>query len=129
MAGIKDTELEILKAFKECKTIEFTAKEADDYWHSINIGDVLERIFNFQSNTYRVKKETKYKPYKHINEVVTDMKEYGPFVKEKGSNTYYAITQFDSNAIHLNSIGFISYAELLDKYEWLFNTPCGFKDE
>ena len=83
--------LPIIKAFSEGKSIEF--KDAYGRW----AGEVFP---NFSGNpgNYRIKPESKYRPFANAEECWEEMMKHYPFgwTKTKDGN-YYPITSVDSN--------------------------------
>lgn len=104
---------EIIKAFKEGKTIEFLSD--DEGWLL-----TINPIFDIH-RCYRIKPEPKLVPFdfsdaeKLINKIV----------KHKRSGIIYLISALSSVVIYLPSHGYIEYDALLNLFEFLDGTPCG----
>ena len=101
---------EVLNAYAEGKPIEVFL---DNEW-----GEVPTDGFSFdiEKETYRIKKEPKYRPFKNAKECFNEMKKHQPFgwLKAKDLEQYYSIT-------------IVHYVENCNRYYNLFSN-CTFAD-
>ena len=86
--------LPIIKAFAEGKTIQYLIK---DEWF-----DVSTPNFNLSANDYRIKPESKYRPFKNQEECWKEMLKHQPFGWVKNEYKYIQIV-----CVHKNEIEFI----------------------
>lgn len=121
----------ILEAIKEGKTIQF--KDSDG-WRDINSDDegfYLETLIK-QTDKYRIKPESKYRPFKNAEECWTEMLKHQPFgwVKMKDTESGYYILKGIANqvVIGLNETPF-SYKKVFEDYIFADGTPFGVKVE
>ena len=129
--------LPIIQAFAEGKTIEYC-----------NNGNWVEQEnFGFMDNVwnYRIKPESKYRPFKNAEECWQEMLKHQPFgwVKEKGDEPSYEllanVSENDeapiSFAVH-GSVGMgiidrpsIEFNEMFNAFTFADGTPFGVKEE
>ena len=100
---------EVLNAYAEGKPIEVLL---DDEWGEV---DLNEYSFD-EKESYRIKKEPTYRPFKNAKECFEEMKKHQPFgwLKAKDLEQYYSIT-------------IIHYVESCNRYYNLFS-DCTFAD-
>lgn len=118
--------LPIIKAYAEGKEIEIF-DETKRMW----ITAILPR-FNCDSSSYRIKPESKYRPFKNAEECWTEMLKHQPFewVKMKDTESGYYILKGITNqvVIGLNETPF-SYKKGVEYYIFADGTPFGVKVE
>ena len=100
---------EVLNAYAEGKPIEVLL---DGEWGEV---DLNEYSFD-ESESYRIKKEPTYRPFKNAKECFEEMKKHQPFgwLKAKNLEQYYSIT-------------IVHYVENCNRYYNLFSN-CTFAD-
>ena len=78
--------LPIIQAFAEGKNIQFLS---DGEWHDINQAD-----FTCYPDKYRIKPESKYRPFESAQECIEEMRKHEPFgwVKDKPEFGYKCST-------------------------------------
>lgn len=89
--------LDIIKAYSEGKEIEYFVNTKSD-WDLIT-----DPIFDDEPSKYRIKTETKYRPFKSVEECWGEMQKHQPFgwIKTKEPTQYFVcvigglITDFD----------------------------------
>lgn len=115
-----DEMIEVMKAYKEGKPIEFRGK-APGYqtWKAAD-----EPIWDWDSLDYRVKPEPEYVPYDSVLEVDRDK-----WVKKKGSSVLSKITALDlDDAVCVRvEYDWVSLKDLFEHYTYEDGTPCGKK--
>ena len=118
--------LPIIKAFSEGKEIEGLYKGTKSPWFKIKDMHFNEGII------FRIKPETKYRPFKDIEECWSEMQKHHPigWVKLKDTESgYYMIKGISSQVV----IGFnetpFSYKKVFEDYTFANGTPFGAKIE
>lgn len=111
--------LPIIKAYAEGKTIQ-VADTTDQcgMWE-----DVIDLKINTDFEEYRIKPESKYRPFKDTEECWNEMQKHQPFgwVKYKSERSKYSIyCNVDNNA---------DFEADFDDYEFADGTPFGVKIE
>ena len=118
--------LPIIQAFAEGKEIQQT----DGYdWYDLDDPD-----FMANGSSYRIKPETKYRPFKNAEECWQEMLKHQPFgwikSKEATEDVYFTITGLTNTCgFMLNSPGGRSFSELYDYYTFTDGTLFGVKEE
>ena len=118
--------LPIIQAFAEGKAIQQT----DGYdWYDLDDPD-----FMANGSSYRIKPETKYRPFKNAEECWQEMLKHQPFgwikSKEATEDVYFTITGLTNTCgFMLNSPGGRSFSGLYDYYTFTDGTPFGIKEE
>lgn len=114
--------LPIIKAFCEGKQIQVLFDE----WKDVN--EIGLREFSENPELYRIKPETKYRPFKYAKECWKEMQKHQPFGWVKiNSNDFNIITALNTY-VYLNDIS-ISYIDAFDNYTFADGTPFGVKIE
>ena len=118
--------LPIIKAFSEGKEIEGLYKGTKSPWFKIKDMHFNEGII------FRIKPETKYRPFKDIEECWSEMQKHHPigWVKLKDTESgYYMIKGISSQVV----IGFnetpFSYKKVFEYYTFADGTTFGVKVE
>lgn len=125
--------LPIIQAFAEGKTIEM--KTLKGYWEA---QEEMSSILIPQ--TYRIKPETKYRPFKHAEECWQEMRKHEPFgwvKKTCGHCNFLHIMELYPTGIVINDVdNFGGFKNLLKTYNFAFaettfadGTPFGIKEE
>ena len=113
--------LPIIQAFAEGKAIQQT----DGYdWYDLDYPD-----FMANGSSYRIKPETKYRPFANAEECWTEMLKHQPFawVKEKHSDRYSLITEVNGLSIKVKE-GCL-FTDSVKYYTFADGTPFGMKEE
>lgn len=120
--------LPIIKAYSEGKTIQIKPKEGK-FWSSsytdINFSDLFMRTAD-----YRIKPESKYRPFKDAEECWNEMQKHKPFgwVIFKETGNYHSITDVAAhNTFIVNK--WICYKVMYEDFVFTDNTPFGVKEE
>lgn len=107
--------LPILQAFADGKTIESRCIKGDkSLWY-----DDEDLSFN-NDLEYRIKPESKYRPFKNTEECWQEMQKHQPFGWVKCADKYFSISAIDSNN---------NYEIDFDDYTFADGTPFGVKEE
>ena len=118
--------LPIIQAFAEGKDIQIR-NITDDGWDDIN-NDSMS--FCAKAEAYRIKPESKYRPFKSQEECWQEMHKHPNFgwVKEKASEIIYNISGISKlSIVILEDIS--SFKEAFDIYQFEDGTPFGIKEE
>ena len=118
--------LPIIQAFAEDKKIQAynpLTKEWYDKYESID--------FNSESPKYRIKPETKYRPFKDAEECFEEMKKHQPFgwIKDK-LHQYFNMISICINAataFQYDEVEYYDYQRLINEYTFADGTPFGVK--
>jgi hypothetical protein len=120
------TLLPIIQAFCEGKQIQFLFDEWKDV-DEIGIREFLEN-----PELYRIKPETKYRPFKNAKECWQEMQKHQPFGWMKFKDTecgYYMLTSVAAGVgVGINDSLF-SYERIFNDYTFADGTPFGVKVE
>ena len=116
--------LPIMQAFAEGKTIQYL----DDcgFWNDIKTCV----SFDYNISCYRIKPESRYRPFKSQEECWQEMHKHPNFgwVKEKASEIIYNISGISKlSIVILEDIS--SFKEAFDIYQFEDGTPFGIKEE
>lgn len=123
--------LPIIKAYAEGKTIQYQERGK---WYNIT-----GPCFNLPPNTYRIKPEPKYRPFKTLEECLEEMLKHQPFgwvkSKDKGYFHLIGLVQFSSELEDV-MITFAtseqlarSSSSIYENYIFADGTPFGIKEE
>ena len=120
--------LPIIQAFAEGKKIQAynpLTKEWYDKYESID--------FNSESPKYRIKPETKYRPFKDAEECFEEMKKHQPFawIKDKQQHEYFNMISICINAattFQYDEVKYYDYQKLINEYTFADGTPFGIKE-
>ena len=115
---------EIMLAYANGKEIEFYNAEYKT-WASIN-----DPSFDDCVDYYRVKKESKYRPFKDGDECFEEMKKHEPFGYIVNFDAgYYSVVYISEEGISFSNGIFKNYEEALNEgYRFTDGTPFGIKE-
>ena len=119
--------LPIMKAYIEGKQIQYLFD--DEGWR-----DIKNPQFTDHSSKYRIKPETKYRPFKSVEECFNEMKYHEPFgwIKNKNTNKLYNILTIykDEDTINISVEDFVLKPfTALESFIFADGTPFGIKKE
>ena len=127
--------LPIIQAFAEGEIIECRTKPGTISAGIPNEWTEIKEIGFWNGIEYRIKPETKYRPFENAEECWQEMQKHQPIgwvkSKEATEDVYFTITGL-TNATHgvmLNSPGGWSLSGLFDYYTFADGTPFGIKEE
>ena len=116
--------LPVIKAFSEGKAIQQT----DGYdWYDLDDPD-----FMANGSSYRIKPETKYRPFKNADECWQEMQKYKPFgwLKDKNDGHLILITVVGNDKMMaLNGRVGLDLLGMMNNYVFADGTPFGVKVE
>ena len=118
--------LPIIQAFAEGKTIEM--KTLKGYWEA---QEEMSSILIPQ--TYRIKPETKYRPFKNVEECWKEMQKHQPFgwVKDKEDGAYVMVTKVSDGRDDMAINGNYNWRldGLLEHFTFADGTPFGIREK
>lgn len=123
--------IEVMKAYVDGKVIEFND---DGTWSDVE----PEWSWGGNPKTYRIKPESKLRPYKDIKEFMNALKEHGEWLVDKFQNyatmpvfVGYTFIEIIGGGSSTDNYGHerLSFIELLKSYTWLDGAPCGVVEE
>lgn len=120
----------VIQAFSEGRPIQYRLKDVK----SAKWNDIYENYNEFSPHSfqYRIKPESKYRPFKDTEECWTEMKKHQPFgrLKMKDTESGYYILKSIANqvVIGLNETPF-SYKRVFEDYIFADGIPFGVKVE
>lgn len=119
--------LPIIQAFAEGKEIEYR-KLGYKCWM-----DVTKPTFNIKLFEYRIKSETKYRPFENKEECWQEMQKHQPFgwIKGKEGEHHSLITSIiaDEEEVYINGISGFVLDDIMEHYTFADGTPFGIKEE
>lgn len=117
--------IEVMQAFVNDKEIEWKYRSISDVKWKLLCS--LEPLWDWSDCDYRIKKETKYIPFKWQDREQLR----GKWVRLKEKNEEFLISGFEltkSPYVFFNE-DCISFRELFEEYEFLNGNPCGKLEE
>ena len=122
----------ILQAFAEGKVIEFKTKPGTISTSIPNEWTEMEEIRFWSNVEYRIKPDSKYRPFKDAEECWQEMLKHQPFgwIKGKEDEYHTFITTVDNNdAMSLSGNSGWSFIGIMNNYTFADGTPFGMKEE
>lgn len=118
--------LPIIQAFAEGKTIQ--VKGPDNRWYDYK-NKTCKLNFNSDPQSYCIKPEPKYRPFKDAEECWQEMLKHKPFgwLKSKTNKNYSFILDVDEDSCHFVGDESWSFADLLETETFADGTPFGIK--
>lgn len=119
-------QIAIMKAYEDGKTIERTISD-ESKWKSLEY--VEDYPFDFVLNEYRIATESKYRPYKSVEEAFNEAKKHEFWTKEISTGFIINVGTFGENFEDIYINGY-NQNNFLDKFVWADdNSPYGIKIE
>lgn len=123
-----------LQAFAEGKIIEIRRKPSAIKGTSVPNNWTEMTEIEFWNNTeYRIKPESKYRPFKDTKECWKEMQKHQPFgwIKGKEGEHHSLITSIiaDEEEVDINGISGFVLDEIMEHYTFVDGLPFGVKDE
>ena len=117
---------EVLKAYAEDKPIEVLL---DDGWREVNLD---EYSLDVENDSYRIKKEPKYRPFKNAKECFEEMKKHYPigwmYLDKIWDNIVVHITEIGAIDIEFNSCVYSSVEAFNKGFTFADGQPFGIKE-
>lgn len=115
--------LPIIQAFSEGKDVE---TKTGSGW--ISIGNMS---FAGNPDSYRIKPEPKYRPFKNADECWQEMQKHQPFgyTYDRFNNIRDSITKVATTGVSYDSPTVISFEEVFDRFVFADGVPFGIKVE
>ncbi len=118
--------LPIIQAFAEGKTIQYHHGDVD--WVDVAPYGVLD--FNDDTSKYRIKPESKYRPFKDAKECWQEMQKHQPFGWLKIDDWYCSIEEIRPMCAFCHGGGDVfHYADMVKEINFVDGTPFGIKEE
>lgn len=122
---------EVMLAYADGKKIEY-CNEGQKDWKTIGYP-----IFDWEYNDYRIKPESKYRPFKDAGECWQEMirrqyVKYQPFgwIKHKDTQHRYHIGELDNGGLHTLCTQYTcSFEDAFKRFTFVDDTPFGIKVE
>lgn len=115
--------LPIIQAFAEGKTIEQKCAES---WVEVD----EDCDFHFPANYYRIKPESKYRPFKNGEECWQEMQKHQPFGWVKIDDWYCSIEEIRPVCAFCHGGGDVfHFADMVKAINFADGTPFGIKEE
>ena len=119
----------IIQAFAEGRDIEYRSKGFNENWKKVTQIPEL----SFKSFEYRIKPESKYRPFANTEECWKEMQKHQPFGWVKRNGYYYNIVSTDITSVRIinnkGAIIIVSFSNLLSSYTFVDGTLFGIKEE
>lgn len=114
--------LPLMEAYSEGKTIQIKNK---DKW-----ADLVEATFSASPDKYRIKPESKYRPFKSQEECWQEMQKHQPFgwVKSNNNNDLYNVSAMNYKGITLIAV-YYTFSESFERFTFADGTPFGIKED
>ena len=123
--------LPIMQAFAEGKTLQYRVNEENNEWENI----INPKFIDLPSN-YRIKPESKYRPFKSKEECWDEMLKHQPFgqVISKAADSYATIGSITEDitvdiTFTTNENDSFTTEFLFEKYKFADGTPFGINEE
>lgn len=123
--------LPIIQAFAEGKTIQIRKHGEESYYDTTN----SKLNFDLGYYSYRVKSETKCRPFKNADECWQEMLKHQPFgwLKHKDEDELYYILKITDSRISMidicEEVAFYDYNETFKQYTFADGAPFVVKEE
>ena len=120
--------LPIIQAFAEGKAIESRCIKGDkSLWYN-------DEDPNFDNDfEYRIKQESKYRPFRNIERCLEEMQKHQPFGWIKRNGYWYNIISTGITNVKIidtrGAISTLCFDDLLSHYSFVDGTPFGVKEE
>ena len=115
--------LPLIQAVANGKQLQYLNNEWDDIELT---GDIF-----VNPELYRIKPESKYRPFKDAEECFEEMKKHQPFawIKDKHHQYFNMITICDNSAttFQYDEVEYYDYQKLINEYTFADGTPFGVK--
>ena len=116
-----------MQAFAEGKTIQYFNDDKDN-WEDIS--KYSNVTFENNPDYYRIKPESKYRPFKFVEECWNEMQKHQPFcwVISIKTENFEQITYVGPNIVSISDTN-PYFSTALDNYKFVDGSPFGIKEE
>lgn len=117
--------LPIIQAFAEGKTVQTINENGE--WITCSC---INFEFNSSPKSYRIKPESKYRPFKDAEECWQEMQKHQPFgwLKHKTDNVYSFISKIDKDCCYFAVNVYWGFDTLFKTKTFIDGTPFGIKE-
>ena len=125
----------ILQAYAEGRVIECRTKPSalSKSWQDMNEWTEMKELEYWNNTEYRIKPESKYRPFKDAEECWAEMLKHQPFgwIKGKEGEHHSLITSIiaDEEEVYINGISGFVLDEIMEHYTFADGLPFGVKVE
>lgn len=121
--------LHIIQAFAEGKTIQYNSEKGNPQWIDVQPNERVD--FSQHPSKYRIKPETKYRPFKNVEECWKEMQKHQPFgwTKSISEKRFYFISKIDDNGCFFSNNDDVSFKTLFASDTFADGTPFGIREE
>ena len=114
---------EVFNAYAEGKPIEVLL---DGEWGEV---DLNEYSFD-ERESYRIKKEPKYRPFKNAKECIDEIKKHYPVwrIKQKGYERLYFISPIGNGVCVYGLYKYFIYDDCFNRFTFVDGQPFGIKE-
>lgn len=115
--------IKIMQAFVDGKQIEF--KDCMGYWREAN-----NPSWDWESKReYRIKPESKYRPFANKDECWQEVQKHKPFGCIKAPHGYFYIIGIMDDKVNFGvNNNWLSYDHMFEAYKFIDGSPFGIKD-
>lgn len=114
---------EVMKAYSEGTTIQCRYKDCGNMWYDCD----LDEEFNCHDYEFRIKPESKLRPYANVEEFLQAQKEHGPYINLNGR--YVMPTNIVSHDKTFHCSRQLYTFKTISIYKWQDGSPCGIMEE
>ena len=115
---------EVMLAYADGKDLQICGQGSNEWV------DVTIPVFNWELNSYRVKPEPKYRPFKNADECFEEMKKHEPFgwIKRISNNEYIYVDRITQFHIGYSQMMYVGFDLAFRKFQFPDGTPFGIKE-
>ena len=115
---------EVMLAYADGKDLQICGQDSNEW------ADVVIPVFNWELNSYRIKPETKYRPFKNGDECREEMKKHEPFgwIQNKSSSDIMCISMVYTNCVCFGPNYQCTYYGAFYSYTFVDGEPFGIKE-
>lgn len=121
--------LPIIQAFAEGKTIQYNSEKGNPQWIDVQPNERVD--FSQHPSKYRIKPESKYRPFANEEECWQEMLKHQPFgwTKSISEKRFYFISKIDDNGCFFSNNDDVSFKTLFASDTFADGTPFGIREE
>ena len=120
--------LPIIQAFAEGKTIQYNCEKGNPQWIDVQPNERVD--FSQHPSRYRIKPESKYRPFKNVEECWEEMLKHPPFGWIKDASVICNIVSIREDGIITNTNVGNNWYDFESSFKLTFadGTPFGIKE-